>query len=140
MADLKISELPSLAGGDLVQADVLPLTDTSASTSKKITAKDLVQYGVTLIDPRSIPGDKFEIVLADGSVETAALADNSVTAAKLADNSSGVVAATKPAAGSHIGQLCVATDENKVYVWEAAAGQQCKLQVLSTQSRATPAG
>ena len=124
MADLKISELPALAGTGLAQADVLPLTDTSASTSKKITAKDLVQYGVSLIDPKSIPSDKFTIVLADGSVETAALADNSVTAAKLADQSSGIVAATTPAAGDHIGQLCVATDENKLYVWEGSTWAQ----------------
>ena len=82
MADLRISELPLLPGAALATADVLPLTDVSASQTKRITAKDLIQYGVTLIDANSIPSDKFDIVLDDGSVTTAKLADGSVTAIK----------------------------------------------------------
>jgi len=121
VADLRISDLPALAGGSLAAADVLPITDVSASTTKKITAKDLVQYGVTLIDANSIPSDKFDIVLDDGSVDTLALADGSVTAIKLADNSSGVVSAGVPAAGTRVGQLAVDTTDNLLYVWSGSA-------------------
>ena len=110
MADLRISELSALPGASLQAADVLPITDVSASTTKKITAKDLVQYGVTLIDPGSIPSDKFDIEVPPGSITTGELADGSVTAIKLADNSSGVVGAGLPAAGTRIGQLAVDTD------------------------------
>ena len=126
MADLRISELSALPGASLQAADVLPITDVSASTTKKITAKDLVQYGVTLIDPGSIPSDKFDIEVPPGSITTGELADGSVTAIKLADNSSGVVGAGLPAAGTRIGQLAVDTDTNKLYVWSGAQWLEVK--------------
>ena len=75
MPDLRISELTALSGSSLQAVDVVPLTDVSASTTKKINAKDLVQYGVSLIDPGSIPPDKFDIVISGDSVNTAALQD-----------------------------------------------------------------
>jgi hypothetical protein len=50
MPDLEISQLPALAGSGLQATDPLPLADISASETKKITAKDLVQRGVNLID------------------------------------------------------------------------------------------
>ena len=117
MADLRISELPALPGAGLAAGDVLPITDTSASTTKKLSAKDLVQYGVTLIDANSIPSDKLALSIPPGSVTTTELQDGSVTAIKLADNSSGVVGAGLPAAGTRIGQLAVDTDTDKLYVW-----------------------
>ena len=126
MADLRISELSALPGASLQAADVLPITDVSASTTKKITAKDLVQYGVTLIDPGSIPSDKFDIEVPPGSITTGELADGSVTAIKLADNSSGVVGAGLPAAGTRIGQLAVDTDTDKLYVWGGAQWLEVK--------------
>ena len=120
MADLRITELSQLPGASLAPADVLPITDVSASQTKKITAKDLVQYGVALIDANSIPSDKFNYTIPDGSVTEAQLADGSVTALKLADNSSGLVSAGVPASGDRIGQLAVDTLTNKLYVWSGS--------------------
>ena len=120
MADLRISELPALPGSALAAAELVPLTDVSASQTKKITAKDLIQYGVALIDANSIPSDKFQIVLDDGAVTEAKLADRSVTAAKLDDNSSCVVGVGLPAAGERIGQLTVDTTLNKLYAWSGS--------------------
>ena len=60
MADLKISQLNSLAGGSLANNDVLAVVDTSASETKKITSKDLVQYGYGLIDASTLDGDIIE--------------------------------------------------------------------------------
>lgn len=60
MPDLEISKLPGLSGAALEQNDPLPITDTSAATTKKITAKDLVQNGVLLIDDGSIPAEKVQ--------------------------------------------------------------------------------
>ena len=57
MPDLEISNLPALAGPALQGVDPIPLTDLSASETKKITAKDLIQYGIQFIDDGSIPGD-----------------------------------------------------------------------------------
>ena len=107
MADLRISQLPVLGGAALQADDVVATVDISASETKKITVKDLVQKTVSLIDPGSIPGDKFSITLTAGSVDTVALADGAVTAIKLADNSSAIVASPLPATGQFVGQLGV---------------------------------
>ena len=41
MADVKFSELTSLAASDVASADVFAIVDTSASTSKKLTVDNL---------------------------------------------------------------------------------------------------
>ena len=101
MSDVRIADLPVLLQADLGAADELPIEDTSASETKKITSKELVQGGViTLIDDGVIPGAKLvsggvdtlqlasdavtEIKIIDGAVTTAKIADSSVTTAKLA--------------------------------------------------------
>lgn len=47
MADLKISQLSPLLGIDAANTDVLPVVDVSATTTKKITLSELVEYIVT---------------------------------------------------------------------------------------------
>ena len=91
MADLKISELPILSGTDLQADDDLPIADYSASETKRLTAKNLVQSGLKLIDDQQISGSKLENEtisadqLADGAVTNAKLAADAVTTAKIAD-------------------------------------------------------
>lgn len=82
MADLKISQLPALAGADLSATDLLAVADVSASETKKLTSKDLIQYGVAIIDDGSINGSK----LATSSVNAAQLGANSVGSSELADD------------------------------------------------------
>jgi protein involved in polysaccharide export with SLBB domain len=60
MADLKISQLNSLAGGSLASTDVVAVVDTSASETKKITSLELVQYGYGLITSGTLDGDIIE--------------------------------------------------------------------------------
>ena len=60
MADLKISQLNSLAGGSLASNDVLAVVDTSASETKKITSVELVRYGYGLISADTLDGDIIE--------------------------------------------------------------------------------
>ena len=110
MADLRISELPQLAGPALAAPDVVPLTDVSASQTKKIEVKDLIYYGIELLDPGSISQDKVDFT----NIE---IPDGSITAIKLADNSSGVVGDGLPAAGVRVGQIAVDTADRKLYVW-----------------------
>lgn len=117
MADLRISQLPALAGAVLQSDDALAIVDLSASETKKLTAKDLIQSGVALIDAGSIPGDKVNVTLAAGSVGTTELADGAVTASKLADSSSAILTAALPPAGAYIGQLGVTTPGNEVSIW-----------------------
>lgn len=44
MADSKISQLTALTAVDVASADVLPIVDTSATTTKKVTAANLATY------------------------------------------------------------------------------------------------
>ena len=41
MADLKISQLTALTAIDVDSTDVLPIVDTSATTTKKVSAADV---------------------------------------------------------------------------------------------------
>ena len=62
MADLRITDLTALPEGDVAATDVLPIADISASETKKVTAKDLVEAGVALIDDASIPSAKLAAI------------------------------------------------------------------------------
>ena len=62
MADLRITDLAALPEGDVAATDVLPIADVSASETKKVTAKDLVEAGVALIDDASIPSAKLAAI------------------------------------------------------------------------------
>ena len=134
MADVKISALNSLAGADLVAADVVAVVDDSASETKKLTVSDLIANGVTLISNSTIPSAK--ILFAAGSVATASVADagittakvanSSITAAKLADNSSVTLVSSLPASGDFVGQVALDTDDSKIYVWSGSAWTSVK--------------
>lgn len=104
MADLRISELPQLIAADLDGADDLPITDYSASETRRLGAKNLVQEGVKrLIDDGVIPGGKIEgnsieaAQLAAGSVTEAALGTAAVTEDKIGP---GALTSSKYGAGS----------------------------------------
>ena len=122
MADKKISELTALTGA-LNPADALAIADDSASQTKKISPKDLIEQGVLLIADGSIPSEKIDSSggIPPGSIGSTELADGSVTAIKLADNSSGVVDTALPATGVRVGQVALETTTDKFYVWDGSA-------------------
>ena len=129
MADLKISQLPALAGADMLAANLLVAVDTSSSETKKLTVGDLITNGVTLIADDAIPGAK--ILFAAGAIASADLADSavveaklgagSVTAAKLANESTVDLVTTLPGSGAFTGQLALDTDDNFFYCWNGSA-------------------
>ena len=80
MADLKITDLPVLAGADLAATDPLAVADLSASATKKVTAKDFVQRAVTLIDAASIPVAKVDL---SAGISGTGITNGSITATKL---------------------------------------------------------
>ena len=129
MADLKISQLASLAGANLATADQLAVVDSSASETKKLTVGDLVANGVTLIADDTIPGAKILFAaggiatadLADAAITTAKVADDGITAAKLANESTVDLVTTLPSSGAFTGQLALDTDDNKLYCWNGSA-------------------
>ena len=85
MADLQITQLPSIASGSVAATDPLALADVSASETKKVTVKDLVARGVAVIDAATIPATALSYPLTAGQIVTATLADNAVTAVKITD-------------------------------------------------------
>jgi len=87
MPDLEISQLPALAGSGLQAADPIPVADISASETKKVTTKDLIQSGVSLIDAASIPATALSYPLSANSIITATILDANVTNAKLENSS-----------------------------------------------------
>lgn len=95
MSDLRISQLPALLKADVAANDVLPIADISASQTKKVTAKDLVDAGLGLLSANSIDLSKLNQQSAV-KLSTAAIAASAITAAKLAADSSIEVSGLAP--------------------------------------------
>jgi hypothetical protein len=103
LADQRITQLTALPKAGVAATDVLPIADISASETKKVTAKDLVDAGLDLIDVSSIDIDKLDQA-STTKIGTTALANDAVTAAKLADDSSIAVQTTAPASDNFEGR------------------------------------
>ena len=133
MSDLRITELTALTAADLDQDDVLPAVDISASATRKLTVKDLVEKGVTLIADDTIPGAKLlfgsdadrlpTAGIADDAITTAKIADDAITADQLANESTVDLVTTLPLSGAFSGQLALDTASNKLYCWDGTAWQ-----------------
>ena len=85
MADLQITQLPELGSAQLQATDPIAVADVSATETKKITAKNLVQGAFGLVDAASIPATALTYPLTAGQIVTATLADNAVTNVKITD-------------------------------------------------------
>lgn len=119
MPDLEISNLPELTGAALAATDPFAVADLSASATKKITAKNLVQSGLGLVDDASIPAAKIAVLgatqlasnsvttpkITDGAVSTAKIADAGVTDAKLATGLSGSKLSNASVTASKLGTV-----------------------------------
>jgi len=106
MADLKISQLPALAGGAVAANDELPIVDTSASETKKVTADGLVGAGIKLLPAGSIDFSKIDnstVTVPDGSITAVKLAADAVTTAKVADGAITDAKITGPVSVSKLG-------------------------------------
>ncbi len=82
MADQRITQLVELSKAGVAQNDVLAIADVSGSETKKVTAKNLVDAGLDLVDASSIDLGKLDQASAT-KIGTAALADDGVTYAKI---------------------------------------------------------
>lgn len=123
MADQRISQLTALPKAAVAATDVLPITDISASETKKVTAKDLVDAGLDLVDASSIDLDKLDQASVT-KLGTAALADDAVTAAKLANDSSIAVGTTAPVADNFEGRGYFNSTTSNLQVFNGTTYQQ----------------
>ena len=123
MADQRITQLTALPKAGVAATDVLPIADISASQTKKVTAKDLVDAGLDLIDVSSIDIDKLDQA-STTKLATAALADDAVTAAKLANDSSIAVQTTAPVSDNFEGRGYFNSTSGALQVFDGSAYQQ----------------
>ena len=82
MADQRITELVELSQGAVASGDVLPIVDISASQTKKVAVKSLIQAGFSLADSSTLDIAKIN----QGSttkIGTTAIADGAITYAKI---------------------------------------------------------
>lgn len=120
MADQRITQLTALPKASVAATDVLPIADVSASQTKKVTAKDLVDAGLDLVDAASIDLDKLDQA-STTKLGTTALANDAVTAAKLADSSSVAISASAPVADNFDGRGWVNTSTGELQVYRSGA-------------------
>ena len=123
MPDQRITQLTALPKSGVAATDVLPIADISASQTKKVTAKDLVDAGLDLIDVGSIDLDKLDQASVN-KLGTTALADDAVTAAKLANDSSIAVQTTVPVSDNFEGRGYFNSTSGNLQVFNGSAYQQ----------------
>ena len=82
MADQRITQLNELSKAGVAANDVLPITDISGSETKKVTAKNLVDAGLDLIDVSTIDLNKLD-QNSTTKIGTVAIADDAITYAKI---------------------------------------------------------
>jgi len=116
LADQRITQLTALPKASVAATDVLPIADVSASQTKKVTAKDLVDAGLDLVDAGSIDLDKLD-QSSTTKIGATALGTGSVTAIKLANSSSVAISASAPITDNFDGRgwLNSSTGELQVY-------------------------
>lgn len=95
MADQRISQLTALSQAGASATDELPIVDISADETKKITLKDLIAAGISLVSASEIDLAKLNQA-STTKLATEALADASITAAKLSADSSIAVQSIAP--------------------------------------------
>ncbi len=120
MADQRITQLTALPKASVAATDVLPIADISASQTKKVTAKDLVDAGLDLVDAASIDLDKLDQASVT-KIGSTALASGAVTAAKLGNSSSVAISASAPVSDNFDGRGWVNSGTGELQVYRSGA-------------------
>jgi hypothetical protein len=120
LSDQRITQLPALSAASAAATDVLPVADVSASQTKKITVKDLVDAGLDLVDASSIDLSKLD-QSSTTKIGATALASGAVTAAKLAADSSIAVDTTAPGSDNFEGRGYYNSSTGILKVYSAGA-------------------
>lgn len=141
MADQRITQLTALPKAGVAATDVLPIADVSASETKKVTAKDLVDAGLDLVDASSIDLDKLDQSSVT-KLGTTALADDAVTYAKIQNVSATDKLLGRSTAGAGNVEEITCTAAGRALLDDADASAQrttLGLGTLATQDAGTVA-
>ena len=84
MADQRITQLTELSKAGVAAVDVLAIADISGSETKKVTTKNLIDAGLSLIDASTIDLDKLD-QSSTTKIGTTAVADDAITYSKIQD-------------------------------------------------------
>jgi hypothetical protein len=123
LADQRITQLTALSKAGVAANDVLPISDISASETKKVTAKDLIAAGIDLVDNGEIDLAKLDQASAT-KLGATALATGAITAAKLAADSSIAVQTTSPTTDNFEGRGYFNSSTGNLQVFNGSAYQQ----------------
>lgn len=123
MADQRITQLVELSQAGASQNDVLPISDVSASETKKITIKNLIAAGIDLIDAAEIDISKIDQNSAT-KLDSNAIATGAVTASKLSSGSSVFVSTAEPTSDNFIGRGFFNTASGNFKVFNGSIYQQ----------------
>jgi hypothetical protein len=126
LADQRITQLTALPKASVASNDALPVADISASQTKKVTVKDLVDAGLDLVDASSIDLSKLDQSSAT-KLGTAAIADSSISAAKLAADSTIAVQATTPTTSNYEGRGYFNSASGNLQIFNGASYAQVVL-------------
>jgi len=120
LADQRITQLTALPKASVAATDVLPIADISASQTKKVTAKDLVDAGLDLVDAGSLDLAKLD-QNSGTKLGTAALADDAITAAKLGEDSTVFVGSAAPSTDNYEGRGWLNSTNDSLAIYKAGA-------------------
>lgn len=126
MADQSIAQLDPLTSAALAAGDLLPVVDTSAGQTKKITTLDLVQKGIALTASGNIDLAKLN-QNSTTKIGSVAIASGAVTAEKLAADSSIATATAEPSGSNFTGRGWFDSSTGNLQVYSAGAYQQVVL-------------
>lgn len=123
MADQRITQLVELSQAGASQNDVLPISDVSASETKKITVKNLIAAGIDLINTAEIDISKID-QNSTTKLESVAIAPAAITASKFSSSSSVFVSTAEPTSDNFIGRGFFDTASGNLKIFNGSTYQQ----------------
>jgi len=134
LADQRITQLNELSKAGVAANDVLAIADVSGSETKKVTAKNLVDAGLDLVNTSSIDLDKLDQSSVT-KLGTTALADDAVTYAKIQDVTATDRLLGRSTAGAGDVEEIVCTEAGRALLDDAdAAAQRTTLGIDTNDS------
>ena len=136
MADQRITQLNELSKAGVAANDVLAIADISGSETKKVTAKNLVDAGLDLIDVNTIDLDKLN-QSSTTKIGTTAIADDAVTYAKVQNVTATDRLLGRSTAGAGVIEQIVCTAAGRALLDDASASAQRTTLGIDTNDSVT---